>query len=98
MMTLDIVEIPYESGELKFRYARKMSVDGSRWIRDGLFQSYYQNGQVSSEGHYNDGLEVGQWTTYHENGQLASRGNYHNGLEADGWEYWDVDGRSEVAA
>ena len=55
--TLHIVEIPYETGEVHYRYSRKMSPDGTKWIRDGLFQEFYQNGNLGSEGFYADGLE-----------------------------------------
>jgi antitoxin component YwqK of YwqJK toxin-antitoxin module len=95
-MTLNIVEIPYESGALKFRYARRLSADAARWVRDGPFQSFYENGQISAEGHYEDGLETGVWSTYHDNGQPASRGRYQAGRKADGWEFWDADGQSET--
>lgn len=29
---LHIAEIPYETGELHFRYSRKLSPDGTKWI------------------------------------------------------------------
>lgn len=32
---LHIAEILYETGELHFRYCRKMSPDGTKWIREG---------------------------------------------------------------
>ena len=38
--TLHIAEIPYETGEIQYRYARYLSADGSRWIRRGLFRAY----------------------------------------------------------
>jgi antitoxin component YwqK of YwqJK toxin-antitoxin module len=96
MMTLDIAEIPYDTGELQYRYARRMAADGSKWIREGLFQSFHKNGKISSEGQYRDGLEDGLWSTYHENGQLASRGSYREGKEIGDWAFWDVDGNLEL--
>ena len=94
-MTLEIAEIPFETGELKYRYARRLDADGAKWIREGLFQSFHQNGQISAEGQYRDGLEEGLWLTYHDNGQLASRGTYHQGQEDGDWEFWDRDGQPE---
>ncbi len=52
---LNIAEIPYESGSIRFRYARVMAPDGTRWIRHGLFVAYYEAGSVVSEGQYIDG-------------------------------------------
>lgn len=95
-MTLNIAEIAYESGELKFRYARRLSANGAGWIRDGLFQSFHKNGQLSSEGQYRDGLEEGLWSTYQQDGQLASRGSYREGKEIGGWAFWDLDENLEL--
>jgi antitoxin component YwqK of YwqJK toxin-antitoxin module len=93
---LHIAEIPYESGAIRFRYARYMSVDGTRWVRHGLFVAYHENGQVASEGEYRDGLEEGLWRDYHENGQLAAEGHYHKGKEQGYWRHWSPGGIEEA--
>lgn len=92
---LYMAEIPYETGELHFRYSRKMSPDGTKWIRDGLYQKFYKNGNVASEGSYREGLEEGAWKDYHENGNLAAEGYYSNGKETGIWRYYDEDGNFE---
>lgn len=92
---LYIAEIPYETGELHFRYSRKMSVDGTKWIREGYFASYYKNGNISSEGIYEEGLEEGYWKDYHENGKLAAEGYYKKGKEVGTWRFYDVNGKLE---
>jgi antitoxin component YwqK of YwqJK toxin-antitoxin module len=94
---LDIAEIPYESGAIRFRYSRYMSADGTRWVRHGLFVAYHENGRVSSEGEYIDSLEQGTWRDYHENGQLAAEGCYVDGKEHGYWRYWDASGREEAS-
>ena len=92
MDTLHIAEIPFDDGGIRFRYARKMSEDGSRWIRDGLFQAFHPNGVLASEGRYREGLEEGEWRDFHENGQCAAEGSYSQGTEVGTWRYWDADG------
>ena len=92
---LNIAEIPYESGSIRFRYSRYMSQDGTKWVRHGLFVSYYESGQISSEGEYRDGLEEGLWRNYHQNGQLAADGVYAKGKEEGYWRYWNTDGTEE---
>ena len=89
---LHIAEIPYETGEIHFRYSRKMSPDRTKWIREGLFQEFYENGNVSSEGSYVDGLEEGYWKDYRENGNLAAEGYYSKGEEVGIWRYYDENG------
>ena len=92
MSDLQIAEIPFEEGGIRYRYARKMSADGSRWIREGLFQAFHPNGMLASEGIYREGLEDGAWRDFHENGQLAAEGVYRGGKEAGPWQYWNADG------
>ena len=92
---LYIAEILYETGELRYRYSRKMSPDGTMWIRDGFFEEYYQNGSLASEGLYNDGLEDGYWKDYHENGNIAAEGYYSEGKEIGKWIYYDEQGKVE---
>ena len=60
MPDLIIAEIPYDTGEVRLRYARYLSDDGTRWIRHGLFRSYHLNGNLASEGTYLDGAEEGE--------------------------------------
>lgn len=92
---IHIVEIPYETGEVHFRYARKMSPDGTKWIRDGLYQEFNIDGSVASEGLFDEGLEEGLWKDYHENGNLAAEGYYSKGKEIGIWRYYDEDGNFE---
>lgn len=93
---LNIAEIPYETGEIQFRYARYLADDGSRWIRHGLYSRYHRNGNVASEGLYEHGLEQGVWKDYHENGQLAAEGEYRDGKQVGQWSYWNDAGEPEV--
>ena len=90
MSDLDIAEIFYETGALRFRYARFMSEDGTRWIRHGLFRACHPNGTLASEGYYVDGREHGAWRDYHENGRLAAEGCFESGRQVGEWRYWDT--------
>ena len=92
---LNIAEIPYESGAIRFRYARVMAPDRTRWIRHGLFVEYHENGTVASEGQYLDGKEDGLWRDFHPNGQPAAEGCYREGKEVGMWRFWNPDGTAE---
>ena len=92
MDELHIAEIPFEDGGPRYRYARRMSADGTRWIREGLFQAFHPNGVLASEGHYRDGVEEGIWRDFHNNGQIAAEGSYSRGVEAGVWRFWNSDG------
>ena len=92
---LEIAEIPYDTGELHFRYSRYLAADRTKWIKHGLFRAYHKNGQVASEGDYEDGVEVGVWRDYHENGQIAAEGEYRRGKESGRWRFWTSNGDIE---
>jgi antitoxin component YwqK of YwqJK toxin-antitoxin module len=96
MTELNLAEIPYETGEIHFRYARYMSGDGSHWIRHGLFRAFHRNGSLASEGQYAHGKEHGIWRDYHENGRVAAEGLYESGEELGQWQYWNEDGSPSV--
>jgi len=89
LKNLYITEILDNNGNIKYRYTRYLSEDGTHWIRHGLFVAYYENGTIASEGVYKHGLEDGLWQDYYDNGCLAAKGYYKNGEQLDGWEYWD---------
>ena len=92
MVDLSIAEIPHASGEIKFRYSRYLTGDGSKWIRHGLFRAYHENGALASEGTYEHGVENGIWHDYYPNGKLAAQGNYEQGIQIGVWQYWNEDG------
>ena len=89
----DVAEVSYESGAVKFRYARRLSADGTTWVRDGRFVAYFEDGAVASERFYRDGLGTGLWRDYHANGRLAAEGEYRDGVEVGDWKYWNFEGR-----
>ncbi|KVV34745.1 hypothetical protein WK81_29840 [Burkholderia ubonensis] len=96
MADLEIAEIFYESGALKYRYARYLSPDGNRWIRHGQFVAYSEDGTIVSEGTYQHGVEHGPWKDFHSNGRLAALGHYDCGIEVEPWRYWSADGQPET--
>ena len=62
--------------------------------KDGYWESFHENGQLSEKGNYNKGLRVGVWESYHDNGKLWVRGKYtKNGTRDASWEYFDKDGK-----
>ena len=62
--------------------------------KDGYWESFHDNGQLSEKGNYNDGLRVGVWVSYHDNGKLWVRGKYtKDGTRDASWEYFDKNGK-----
>jgi antitoxin component YwqK of YwqJK toxin-antitoxin module len=92
---LNIAEIPYESGGMRYRYARVLSADGSHWVKHGLFVHYAENGRVISEGQFVHGKEHGLWRDFHDNGKVAAEGVFEHGKEEGVWRFWNEQGVEE---
>jgi len=61
-------------------------------LKEGLWRSYYLNGNIESEGNYQGGLKYGKWNWYHENGNIWSKESY-NKDELTRGKFWDKKGR-----
>lgn len=92
---LDIAEILYDSGRVRYRYARVIAPDGSKWLRNGLFVHYGENGSILSEGTYVKGKEEGLWRDFHPNGVPAAEGYFVGGNETGTWRFWSDTGKEE---
>lgn len=46
---------------------------------DGPFKTYFESGEVKTEGQCLDGKRVGEWKDYYENGQISRTYKYHKG-------------------
>jgi antitoxin component YwqK of YwqJK toxin-antitoxin module len=76
---------------------QKINRNDDRNVKQGLWQEYYDNGQVKKEMYYKDGILDGPYKEYTETGNLIVRLNYKIGIiveETDSASF-DVDVRSE---
>ncbi len=64
-------------------------------IRQGSFRSYHANGQLESEGRFEEDRELGAWTFFHPNGQKAAQGAFADGLRTGPWETFFASGKPE---
>jgi len=55
--------------------------------REGLFTTFYVNGQKASEGEYSKGKREGMWTYWYKDGQKKTTGKFENGDKQGEWEY-----------
>ena len=61
-------------------------------IAHGAARSWFESGQLESEGQHKNGWRSGSWAFYHENGEKAAEGAYRLGLRNTRWKYWDEEG------
>lgn len=92
---LNIAEVPYEDGRIRFRFSRRLSDDGMRWVRHGWFTEFHPNSSVASEGEFEDDLESGLWREFYDSGVLAAEGEYRHGKEHGRWRFWNEAGTRE---
>lgn len=45
--------------------------------KNGVFKTFYPNGNVTEMVHYRDGKKEGEWTQYYEDGKLRFKGTYN---------------------
>ena len=64
--------------------------------RDGLFEKYYDNGQLDFKGNYKDGKRDRLFEYYYENGQLMSKSNYKDGKREGLYEFYYENGQIET--
>ena len=69
------------------------SVFGQEIDPNGHNVFYFQNGRISSEGYFENGLPIGIWKSYYSDGTLKSTGNKSMGLSDSLWVFFDSEGR-----
>jgi antitoxin component YwqK of YwqJK toxin-antitoxin module len=62
--------------------------------RQGLWGTYYKNGQLDSKGSFKDDKKDGIWEYYWDNGQLMSKGSFKDDKQDGIWERYHENGQS----
>lgn len=64
---------------------------------NGKFTSYYENGEMESEGKLKNGQRTGFWTLYYDNGKLKNKSNYYQGkLQGDYEAFYENGNTSQI--
>ncbi len=91
----------YLNGEdTVFTYQKIFGIDGSLQAegklgddkRQGLWKSYYPNGDPWSQTEFKDGLKEGKTKTWYKNGKLRYSGYYIDDKEGGEWHWYDSTG------
>lgn len=61
--------------------------------REGYWASWFENGNLWSEGEFKNGESHGKRTVYHQNGKIYYEGNYDMGKRTGIWKYYDENGK-----
>ncbi len=60
--------------------------------KNGVWQTFYNNGQLKSIGKYKNGKKEGLWKTFYVSGGIKSVGNYIDGKKDGVWKTYFVNG------
>ena len=60
--------------------------------KQGIWETYWRNGNIEMRGPYKDDLAEGDWEFYYMDGKLHSKGSYVNDEKEGIWEYYNPDG------
>ncbi|MBP5396572.1 MAG: hypothetical protein J6X35_11065 [Bacteroidales bacterium] len=81
-------ETHYFPGEKKY-IEKSFNESG---VPDGVWVSWYENGNKNSEGTYRNGRWHGVYRVWHPNGRLFYTGEYDRGRRTGIWKYYDSTG------
>lgn len=81
----------YLSGEIKItgKYTANRK-------RDGLWESFYENGTLWSIGSFSNGIESGEKRVWYPDGKLRYKGNIKNDKPVGSWQFWDEKGQKTI--
>ncbi|EQA73676.1 toxin-antitoxin system YwqK family antitoxin [Leptospira noguchii] len=85
----------FDNGNLYIRQnfgksSRKPEVmmNGDEGNEEGLFERFYENGQLELKGNYTEGYRDNLWQKYFLDGELEYTGYYKNGKKVKTWFYY----------
>jgi antitoxin component YwqK of YwqJK toxin-antitoxin module len=89
---VDTFETHWENGNLKERWTATNFTGNEKGFRkDGLYQSWYENGQMSEEGEYVLDVQNGEWITWYEDGMRKEQITYRVGKRHGRHMIWHPD-------
>ncbi|RHX96226.1 hypothetical protein DLM76_04540 [Leptospira yasudae] len=66
----------------------EVMMSGDEGNEDGLYERFYENGQVELKGSYTEGYRNNLWQKYFPDGELEYTGYYKNGRKVRTWFYY----------
>ena len=87
---------PYTGSVIDVNENGDISLEGrfARGRRNGIWATWYSNGQKEHEGYYKNGLKNDLWKSWYESGQAWKEGYYFSGKKEGSWLYWHWNGEN----
>jgi len=76
------------------QWCERLNADGKpSGVRNGLYETFFENGKVHQEIFFKGGMEHGHFITYYEDGTKEEQGDYKFGVQVGAWETWTHEGK-----
>lgn len=88
-----------ENGKLvgsKFYRNGFLSSEGlidEKGLQQGVWKEFYSEGEIKSEGVYENGRKIGEWKYYHQNKTIEQIGSYNKGKPIGNWKWFYENGQ-----
>lgn len=82
----------FEEGDTRIKETF-MVLESNKNVLDGKYMSFYQNGNIKSEGFYQNNNPTGYWNYYYEGGKLKMRGQLKGNSNYGLWKYYYENGQ-----
>lgn len=66
--------------------------DENRQLKNGVIETYFKDGTLSTLGTYVDGEKDGEWQYYLKNGRFKAQGHYAHGKMTGDWVWYQENG------
>jgi len=87
----------YYKQEFAFGKRTEFWIQVIEWGNEhGVYERYYQNGQLEEKGSFDSGKRHGSWQKFFINGKMEYSGNYSAGKKVGDWKYYFPDGKLEA--
>lgn len=74
--------------EQPIKDGRRINQYDNEGIKQGYWETYWENGEIESKGNYVNGIQDGYWEDYWSNGGLYYKGSFKNGRMNGPWEWY----------
>lgn len=81
----------YGNGQLHFRVSQIRNETG-KWVREGAWEAWHENGELHEQGAYLNGREQGKWTWWYDTGVRMAQGKFVDGKRTGPWTFWHGNG------
>ena len=68
--------VKYSIGQVKEYFECYEHPENKQNVKNGFYESYYEDSKKREEGNYENGKKNGKWISYYQNGVIKSEGTY----------------------